>query len=781
MGQKTAPFRVTRGSVDLALPLVILCLIGILVADVVLWPEHNLSILYAVPILAVALRRSPRFVLAVAALVVVLDLVSIPLKHPPSTIWPFTLFALAIIGYLAVLVALGKQETTLASHHKHLEDRLALVTENARDFIYRYRLVPTRSFDYVSPAVTALTGYTPEEFYVDPDLPWKIVHPDDRPHLDILNQMPAPMEGYTHTLRWRRKDGAEIWTEEQIAPIIDAGGNLTAIVGIARDVTARKQAESVLRQSEERFRLLVDGVKDYALILLDGEGRVSSWNTGAERITGYRADEIIGQHVARFYLPDDITQGKPDDELGRALAEGRFEDEGWRVRKDHSRFWANVVVTALQDETGALRGYAKVIRDITESNQAKRELTAQYAVARALAEAPSLHEAIPTILRVVGTSLGWPRGAFWQEEPAAGVLRCVDIWHDQSLVSDALAERNRQVVCTPDAGLVGQAWTSGKLSWVPNLADEENSLRALPITQEGLQAAFAIPIRVNNEVVGVTEFLTSEIPRSDAGLLAMLDTIGSQISAFAERVHAENQLKQTADALAQQTVELVRSNAELQQFAYVASHDLQEPLRMVASYTQLLARRYHGKLDADADEFIGFAVDGAIRMQDLINDLLAYSRVSTQGDTFAPTDCNIVVDRVIADLNIAITEAQAVVTRDNLPQVLADAAQLGQLFQNLIGNALKYYGAAPPRVHISAQHQEKTWVFAVTDQGIGIDPRYFNRIFVIFQRLHTRSEYPGTGMGLAICKKIVERHGGQIWVDSQPGHGTTFSFTIPER
>ncbi|MGB6387305.1 MAG: ATP-binding protein [Terriglobales bacterium] len=231
--------------------------------------------------------------------------------------------------------------------------------------------------------------------------------------------------------------------------------------------------------------------------------------------------------------------------------------------------------------------------------------------------------------------------------------------------------------------------------------------------------------------------------------------------------------------LAQKVDQLARSNAELEQFAYVASHDLQEPLRMVAAYTQLLAERYRGKLDENADKFIGYASEGALRMQALIQDLLAFSRVGRNDARCAEVDCDGVMKEILLSLGPAMQESSAVVTHGPLPVVCADRSQLTQVFQNLIGNAIKFRGKEAPAVSVQAEKSGEQWLFSVSDNGIGIAPEHAENIFVVFQRLHARTEYPGNGIGLAICKKIVQHYGGKIWVEGQAGHGSVFKFTLP--
>jgi light-regulated signal transduction histidine kinase (bacteriophytochrome) len=248
-----------------------------------------------------------------------------------------------------------------------------------------------------------------------------------------------------------------------------------------------------------------------------------------------------------------------------------------------------------------------------------------------------------------------------------------------------------------------------------------------------------------------------------------------------ERKRVETQLREAHDELSSKVQELARSNEELRQFAYVASHDLQEPLRMISSFTELLGRRYSTSFDGEAKEFMAFIVDGAARMQQLIQDLLAYSRVGTRGGDFKPTDCAAALQSALINLRSAIESSGGTITSDSLPSVTADGSQLTQLFQNLIGNAIKFRSANAPRVHVGAREERHAWVLSITDNGIGIEPQYFERIFIMFQRLHGKGEYSGTGIGLAICKKIVERHGGRIWVESELGRGCRFCFTLPKQ
>jgi light-regulated signal transduction histidine kinase (bacteriophytochrome) len=314
----------------------------------------------------------------------------------------------------------------------------------------------------------------------------------------------------------------------------------------------------------------------------------------------------------------------------------------------------------------------------------------------------------------------------------------------------------------------------------------------------GFASLAILPIRYRDEAIGAVHLVDRRPgqfpPAAVDSLETMTPLIGEEVHRFqveAELARHRDQLEglvrqrtqelTDANAQLQQTADdLQRSNRELEQFAYVASHDLQEPLRAVAGYVKLLQLRFPDKLDAKAQDYFAGAFDGATRMERLIADLLAYSRVGTRGGAFAPADLEVVLERALRNLETGIAAAGAAITHDPLPTLSVEATQMMQLFQNLIGNAIKFHGKSPPRIHVGAQKQEGRWVFSVCDNGIGIEPQYYERSFHIFQRLHTRKAYSGTGIGLAICKKIVERHAGMIWGESRPGQGSTFHFSVPE-
>jgi PAS domain S-box-containing protein len=287
-------------------------------------------------------------------------------------------------------------------------------------------------------------------------------------------------------------------------------------------------------------------------------------------------------------------------------------------------------------------------------------------------------------------------------------------------------------------------------------------------------------IRVDSEEVPLVEVRILQLDGTPVDVEATASPFLDQgVKAIQVLLRDITERKRAEEELRERTEDLLRSNTELEKFAYVASHDLQEPLRMVTNYTQLLQQRYQGKLDSDADEFIAYAVDGAARMRTLINELLAYSRVGTQGAPFVLTALDDLLDDALRGLEMTLSDVDAVVTRDPLPELWCDPTQIARVFQNLIVNAAKFHDADPPQIHVGARLEGEGWVFSVKDNGIGIDPEHFDRIFVIFQRLQSRAEYEGTGMGLAIGKRIVERHGGRIWVESRPGAGSTFFFTLP--
>jgi PAS domain S-box-containing protein len=632
------------------------------------------------------------------------------------------------------------------------------------------------------------------------------------------------------------------------------------------------------------------------------DGKHLGANRAWEAYFGVEREAFIGKTV------DELFSGAPEVAAKhRAADEDLWRNPGVRsyelqvpVHDGSLRHTLNYKAT-FAGANGKIAGLIGAIIDITERKRTEERQAIEHRVTRILSESGTAGAAMPGVLAAFCETLGWACGARWSPDERTGGFRCEETWAaDDSAVAAFLAA-GRGVSYRPgQAGLIRRVLGTGEPVWIVDVAAEESFLRGKQAAGAGLRSAFALPIRLGDQVLGALEFFHRDTQQPDKWLLETGVAIGQQIGHFMARAQAERELRQSearfrsltglssdwyweqdeefrltfmSSRFAERTGidptpyigrkrweqpasnltesdwarhkaqlerhepffdfelertgpdgnsiwlsvtgepvfedrkfrgyrgvgtditerkraqgvlraaydELARSNAELQQFAYVASHDLQEPLRMIGSYTQLLERRYGDRLDSDAREFMGFIVDGATRMKQLIEDLLAYSRVGTRGKELRPVQAQAALERALVNLRASIESSGAQITHDALPEVTADDTQLTQLFQNLIGNAIKFRKKDEPlRVHVGVRDEGEHWRFTVTDNGIGIEPQYFERIFMVFQRLHTRDEYPGTGIGLAICKKVVDRHRGRIWVESAYGEGSSFIFTLPK-
>jgi PAS domain S-box-containing protein len=485
-----------------------------------------------------------------------------------------------------------------------------------------------------------------------------------------------------------------------------------------------------LAESEQRFRdLFEQGPVAYHEV--DCEGIVKQVNQAECNLLGLEAPEVmLGRPIFEHLAPEEQSKGR--EAVRRKVSEQQAIEPFFReyVRKDGKRVTVEIHERLIRDQNGAVTGIRSVLLDVTEQRKAQAALRESENRYRALFEGlpiPAFVCDAKTFAFLAVNHAAIRHYGFTREEFQAMTLWDIQPREDMPAVLLSVGE----VQQTPEKFGI---WQHRKKDGTVIRID---------------MAGCAVPYGDRTATLLVADDVT--------------------------------ELKRAEEELARNAKELARSNTELEQFAYVASHDLQEPLRMVSSYTQLLARRYKGKLDADADEFIAFAVDGATRMQHLINDLLAYSRVTMKGREFKPVEAQAALGQVLANLTPAIEESQARVTYGPLPTIMADATQMQQLFQNLISNAIKFRREEPLCVHVSAEQGAGEWLFSVRDNGIGIETRYLERIFVIFQRLHSASDIPGTGIGLAICRRIVERHGGRLWVTSEPGKGSDFHFTIPAR
>ena len=532
--------------------------------------------------------------------------------------------------------------------------------------------------------------------------------------------------------------------------------------------------------SAERFRSVTQSVND-AIISADAAGRIVFWNDSARTIFGYEWKEVEGRPLTML-MPERYralhqaglarVRGGGDPHV---IGQSTVPLEG--IRSDGTEFPLELSLGEWQHDGQPF--YTGVIRDVTERRRSDQYLAAQHAVVDVLARNPATDDALPLVLAALGASMGWDAGGFWLPAADGAHLRCAAYWHADGLDDAAFERVTREISFAPGEGMPGRVWASGRPAWVLNIADDDNFPRADAASEADLHGAIALPLVSDDETVGAVDFFSSRMRPPDEALLEMMSTVSTQVGQFIRRKQAEDGLLRATAQLEERAAALERSNAELEQFAYIASHDLSEPLRMVSGFVQLLSDRYQGQLDDDADEFIGFAVDGVQRMQSLIDDLLAYSRVGRTSREDGPADAGVALAAAQRSLAAAIAERNAVIEAGDLPVVLGDERELAQLFQNLISNAIKFCEEPVPRVVVEAEPDGARWRFRVRDNGIGIEPQHAERIFKMFQRLHDRDSYPGTGIGLSVCKKIVERQGGEVSVRPGDGGGTVFEFSFP--
>ncbi|MCK5473757.1 MAG: PhnD/SsuA/transferrin family substrate-binding protein [Planctomycetes bacterium] len=502
---------------------------------------------------------------------------------------------------------------------------------------------------------------------------------------------------------------------------------------LKKEITGHKQAEKALVESEERFRQVTENAHEWVWEV-NPQGLYTYVSPVVEKILGYKVNEIVEKkYFYELFHPDDREELKKKAFDAFAEKKSFSELTNRNIHKDGQVVWLSSSGVAILDDDGKLLGYRGADINITSHKLIEQKAASEKALLCALMDN------LPDRIYFKDIESRFIR-------VSKGLIKYHDLGSPKKVIGKTdfdlfagehanKAYEDEKKILETGQPLLGieekETWPDGKVTW--------SSTTKMPLRDK------------NGKIIG-----TFGVSRD-----------------ITSRCVAEQRLAHTA-------LELKRSNADLQQFASVASHDLQEPLRMITSYLQLLVKRYEEKFDSDAKEFIAFAVDGAKRMQGLINDLLQYSRVGTRGKPFAPCSLEDLVTRSIRDLGQKIEENQAVVTHTRMPNVIADSTQLEQIFRNIVNNALKYrHKEVLPKIHIACEQKGKEWVFSIKDNGIGMEKKYFDRIFVIFQQLHARNEYGGSGIGLAVCKRIIERHGGQIWVESEFGKGSTFYFTLP--
>jgi PAS domain S-box-containing protein len=610
------------------------------------------------------------------------------------------------------------------------------------------------------------------------------------------------------------------WT---LVPVCGDRGEVEFLVLSLRDVTLRKRMETALLENEARYRSLVTATAQVVWIT-SPEGQIVEELPTWQGFTGQSRQEYQGAGWLEAVHPDDRPAVMAT--WSKAVATRALYVTEYRLRRADGEYrYVGVRGVPVLDDHRDIREWIGICVDITERKEAERRREFTNALLGLFVQKVTLKEYLEGVLQVLQQWSGCDAlGIRLAHEHALPYVvsagfepefleleKCLSADHDPCCCARAL---NQSFVVSDQPFLTrGGSFRSDDIqTFLPRLTEEHQAKYRGHCARFGFASLAVIPLRYHDTVLGVihmadrrrgqfpapkVEFIESMTPligeavhrfQAEAELVTYREKLEEKVQQRTMELEAANRLLQleiaerrrAQESLQQTAQELERSNSDLEQFAYVASHDLQEPLRAVGGYVRLLQLRFPDGLDPKALEYIAGAADGAARMERLINDLLTFSRLGTQPPMLAEADLNLLFRDAVRNLQASIRAAQAIVTCEPLPTLRVDATQMVQLFQNLLGNAVKFRSERPPRIHVAGRAESDRWVISVRDNGIGIEAKYYERIFQIFQRLHTRRHYAGTGIGLAICKKIVERHAGSIWVESQPGQGSSFFFSIPQ-
>jgi len=657
----------------------------------------------------------------------------------------------------------------------------ANILKNVRDAVIVYDL--QGKIIYWNKGAESVYGYSKGEIR---DKNIKILYLD-RDNGKFSTDLEEIMESGEYVGEWegKRKDGSTVFVDIIETVMYDTNGEIIGIIGVSKDINERKEAEKALNDSEKQLRMITNNMIDM-VSQTDINGVIQYVSPSHTLVLGYKSEDLLGKTIYSFIHPHDLE--RVEESCKEALSTGRPDKIEARFRHAEEHYiWLEIVGNLFFDEKHLIKGAIFGARDINERKKVEEQIKRQYSVLNGINRifreslTSGTKEEVAEVSLNVAERLTGSEIGFIAEISDDGTLDGI------ALSSSALKSYKASSSEVPKlikrmkiSSYLGRAIREEKPQIV-NDPDSDPDKKGIPEGHPMINSFLGFPLKQADKTIGLIALSN----KNGGYTFEDIETIQSLSVAVIEALigfKSRNKLKKYKNRLEETIGDLKRSNEELQRFAYVASHDLQEPLRTIASFTQLLERRYKGKLDDDADEFIDYIVEAAIRMKEQIKGLLEYSRIATRENEFKPVDSGFVLDQAVENLQFAVNENNAEITRDSMQVIMCDAGQLQRIFQNLISNSIKFKKENEhPKIHISCRKDEKNreYVFSVVDNGIGIEKQYMDRIFVIFQRLHTRDEYNGTGIGLSIVKRIIERHGGRIWVESEVGEGSVFCFTIP--